>query len=164
MPSSSLMAAVDEYIPQPDRPQDQPFLMPIEDVFSISGRGTVVTGRIERGIVNVGEEIEIVGIKDTEDDVYRRRDVPEASGSGEAGDNVGVLLRGTNREGVERGQVLAKPGSITAAYEVQGGGLHPDERRRGPSYAVLHELSPAVLLPDDGRYGDGCLCRKALRW
>jgi len=109
-----LMAAVDDYIPQPDRPKDQPFLMPIEDVFSISGRGTVVTGRIERGVVNVGEEIEIVGIKDTVKttctgvEMFRK-----LLDQGEAGDNVGVLLRGTKREEVERGQVLAKPGSIT---------------------------------------------------
>ena len=109
-----LMAAVDEYIPQPDRPKDQPFLMPIEDVFSISGRGTVVTGRIERGVVKVGEEIEIIGIKDTEKttctgvEMFRK-----LLDEGEAGDNVGVLLRGTKREEVERGQVLAKPSSIT---------------------------------------------------
>jgi elongation factor Tu len=110
----NLMEAVDTYIPQPDRPKDKPFLMPIEDVFSISGRGTVVTGRIERGVVKVGEEIEIVGIKDTEKttctgvEMFRK-----LLDQGEAGDNVGVLLRGTKREEVERGQVLAKPGSIT---------------------------------------------------
>ena len=109
-----LMAAVDEYIPTPDRPVDQPFLMPIEDVFSISGRGTVVTGRVERGIVKVGEEIEIVGIRDTTKttctgvEMFRK-----LLDQGQAGDNVGVLLRGVDREGVERGQVLAKPGSIT---------------------------------------------------
>ena len=108
-----LMQAVDEYIPTPERPKDQPFLMPIEDVFSISGRGTVVTGRIERGIVKVGEEIEIVGIKDTVKttctgvEMFRK-----LLDQGEAGDNVGVLLRGTKREDVERGQVLAKPGTI----------------------------------------------------
>ena len=109
-----LMRTVDEYIPQPERPVDLPFLMPVEDVFSISGRGTVVTGRIERGVVKVGEEIEIVGIKDTEKttctgvEMFRK-----LLDEGEAGDNVGVLLRGTKREEVERGQVLAKPGSIT---------------------------------------------------
>ncbi|MEE8223253.1 MAG: elongation factor Tu, partial [Alphaproteobacteria bacterium] len=109
-----LMEAVDTYIPQPDRPKDQPFLMPIEDVFSISGRGTVVTGRIERGVVKVGEEIEIVGLKDTEKttctgvEMFRK-----LLDEGEAGENVGVLLRGTKRDEVERGQVLAKPGSIT---------------------------------------------------
>ncbi len=109
-----LMAAVDEYVPQPERPKDKPFLMPIEDVFSISGRGTVVTGRIERGIVNVGDEIEIVGIKETQKttctgvEMFRK-----LLDQGEAGDNVGVLLRGTKREEVERGQVLCKPGSLT---------------------------------------------------
>jgi elongation factor Tu len=108
-----LMAAVDEYIPTPERPIDQPFLMPIEDVFSISGRGTVVTGRVERGIVKVGEEVEIVGIRPTTKttctgvEMFRK-----LLDQGEAGDNVGILLRGTKREEVERGQVLAKPGSI----------------------------------------------------
>jgi len=110
-----LMEAVDSYIPQPDRPIDKDFLMPIEDVFSISGRGTVVTGRIETGIVKVGEEIEIVGLKDTQKttctgvEMFRK-----LLDSGEAGDNVGVLLRGTKREDVERGQVLSKPGSMKA--------------------------------------------------
>jgi len=109
-----LMAAVDEYIPQPDRPIDRAFLMPIEDVFSISGRGTVVTGRVESGVVKVGEEIEIVGIKDTSKttctgvEMFRK-----LLDQGEAGDNIGVLLRGVGREEVERGQVLAHPGSIT---------------------------------------------------
>ena len=109
----SLMEEVDKYIPQPERPKDQPFLMPIEDVFSISGRGTVVTGRIERGVVKVNEEIEIVGLKETTKttctgvEMFRK-----LLDQGEAGDNVGVLLRGTKREEVERGQVLAAPGSI----------------------------------------------------
>jgi elongation factor Tu len=109
-----LMAAVDDYIPQPDRPVDKAFLMPIEDVFSISGRGTVVTGRVERGIVKVGDEIEIVGLKETRKttctgvEMFRK-----LLDSGEAGDNIGALLRGVNRTDVERGQVLAKPGSIT---------------------------------------------------
>ena len=110
---NALMAEVDKYIPQPERPKDQPFLMPIEDVFSISGRGTVVTGRVERGVVKVGEEIEIVGLKDTTKttctgvEMFRK-----LLDQGEAGDNVGVLLRGTKREEVERGQVLSAPGSI----------------------------------------------------
>ena len=109
-----LMKAVDDYIPQPERAKDQPFLMPIEDVFSISGRGTVVTGRIERGVINVGDEIEIVGIKDTEKTVCTGVEMfRKLLDTGEAGDNVGCLLRGTKREEVERGQVLAKPGSIT---------------------------------------------------
>ena len=109
-----LMKAVDEYIPTPDRPKDKPFLMPVEDVFSISGRGTVATGRIEQGIVNVNDEIEIVGIKDTTKTVVTGVEMfRKLLDSGEAGDNVGVLLRGTKREEIERGQVLCAPGSIT---------------------------------------------------
>jgi elongation factor Tu len=109
-----LMEAVDNYIPQPDRPKDQPFLMPIEDVFSISGRGTVVTGRIERGIVKVGEEVEIIGIRPTTKTTVTGVEMfRKLLDQGEAGDNVGALLRGIDRTGVERGQVLAKPGSIT---------------------------------------------------
>jgi elongation factor Tu len=108
-----LMAAVDDYIPQPDRPKDQPFLMPIEDVFSISGRGTVVTGRIERGVVKVGEEVEIVGIRPTTKTVVTGVEMfRKLLDQGEAGDNVGALLRGVERDGVERGQVLCKPGSV----------------------------------------------------
>ncbi|MBB4285864.1 elongation factor Tu [Roseospira goensis] len=109
-----LMKAVDSYVPQPERPKDQPFLMPIEDVFSISGRGTVVTGRVERGVIKVGEEVEIVGLKDTVKttctgvEMFRK-----LLDQGEAGDNIGALLRGTKRDDVERGQVLAKPGTIT---------------------------------------------------
>ena len=109
-----LMKQVDEYIPQPDRPVDKPFLMPIEDVFSISGRGTVVTGRVEQGVINVNDEIEIVGIKDTQKTVCTGVEMfRKLLDRGEAGDNIGALLRGTKREDVERGQVLAKPGSIT---------------------------------------------------
>ena len=108
-----LMDAVDTYIPQPHRPIDLPFLMPIEDVFSISGRGTVVTGRVERGIVKVGEEIEIVGIRDTVKSVVTGVEMfRKLLDSGQAGDNIGALLRGIDREGVERGQVLCKPGSV----------------------------------------------------
>ena len=113
-----LMEEVDRYIPQPERPKDQPFLMPIEDVFSISGRGTVITGRVERGVLHVGDEIEIVGIKPTQKttctgiEMFRK-----LLDQGEAGDNIGVLLRGTKREEVERGQVLAAPGSITPHTE-----------------------------------------------
>jgi elongation factor Tu len=110
----ALMKAVDESIPQPDRPKDQPFLMPVEDVFSISGRGTVVTGRIERGIVKVGEEIEIIGIRPTTKTTVTGVEMfRKLLDQGEAGDNVGCLLRGIEREGIERGQVLAKPGSVT---------------------------------------------------
>ena len=109
-----LMAAVDSYIPQPERAMDRPFLMPIEDVFSISGRGTVVTGRVERGVVNVGDEVEIVGIKNTVKTIVTGVEMfRKLLDRGQAGDNIGALLRGTKREDVERGQVLAKPGSIT---------------------------------------------------
>jgi elongation factor Tu len=108
-----LMKAVDDYIPQPERPIDQPFLMPIEDVFSISGRGTVVTGRVERGVVKVGEEVEIVGLRATQKTVVTGVEMfRKLLDQGQAGDNVGVLLRGTKREDVERGQVVCKPGSV----------------------------------------------------
>ena len=155
-----LMAQVDSYIPQPDRPKDQPFLMPIEDVFSISGRGTVVTGRIEAGIVNVGEEIEIVGLKETTKttctgvEMFRK-----LLDQGEAGDNVGVLLRGTKREEVERGQVLAKPGSITPhtkfkceAYVLtkEEGGRHTPffSNYRPQFYFRTTDVTGSVELPD----------------
>jgi len=128
-----LVDALDNYIPEPERAIDQPFLMPIEDVFSISGRGTVVTGRISRGIVKVGEEVEIVGIRDTEKttctgvEMFRK-----LLDEGRAGENVGVLLRGTKREDVERGQVLAKPGSITphTKFEAEVYVLSKDEGGR----------------------------------
>jgi elongation factor Tu len=108
-----LMKAVDAYIPQPERPKDQPFLMPVEDVFSISGRGTVATGRIERGVIKVGEEVEIVGIRATAKTTVTGVEMfRKLLDQGEAGDNVGCLLRGTKREEIERGQVLAKPGSV----------------------------------------------------
>ena len=110
----ALMKAVDDYIPQPERPIDQPFLMPIEDVFSISGRGTVVTGRVERGIVKVGETVEIIGIRPTTSTTVTGVEMfRKLLDQGQAGDNIGALLRGIDREGVERGQVLAKPGSVT---------------------------------------------------
>ena len=130
---AALMAAVDEYIPQPARAVDQPFLMPIEDVFSISGRGTVVTGRVERGVVNVGDEIEIVGIRDTSKttctgvEMFRK-----LLDRGEAGDNIGALLRGVDRDGVERGQILCKPGSVTphTKFEAEAYILTKDEGGR----------------------------------
>jgi elongation factor Tu len=109
-----LMSKVDAYIPQPDRPIDQPFLMPIEDVFSISGRGTVVTGRVERGIVKVGEEVEIIGIRPTSKTTVTGVEMfRKLLDQGQAGDNIGALLRGIERDGIERGQVLAKPGTVT---------------------------------------------------
>jgi elongation factor Tu len=115
-----LMAAVDEWIPTPERPLDKPFLMPIEDVFSISGRGTVVTGRVETGVIKVGEEVEIVGIKDTSKTTVTGVEMfRKLLDQGQAGDNIGALLRGVGREDVERGQVLAKPGSITPHTDFQ---------------------------------------------
>ena len=128
-----LMAAVDEYIPHPPRAVDEPFLMPIEDVFSISGRGTVVTGRVERGVINVGDEIEIVGIRDTSKttctgvEMFRK-----LLDRGEAGDNIGALLRGVDRDGVERGQVLCQPGSVTphTKFEAEAYILTKDEGGR----------------------------------
>ena len=156
----ALMKAVDDYIPQPERPKDQPFLMPIEDVFSISGRGTVVTGRIERGIVNVGEEIEIVGLKDTQKttctgvEMFRK-----LLDQGGAGDNVGVLLRGTKREEVERGQVLCKPGSISPHTDFKAeayvltkdeGGRHTPffSNYRPQFYFRTTDVTGSVELPD----------------
>ena len=150
------MKKVDAYIPQPERPIDQPFLMPIEDVFSISGRGTVVTGRVERGIVKVGEEVEIVGLKDTVKTTVTGVEMfRKLLDQGQAGDNVGVLLarHEARGRGARSGSVQA--GLDQAAHEVQGRGLHPDEGRGRPSYAVLHQLPSAVLLPDDGRDGGG---------
>jgi elongation factor Tu len=155
-----LMQALDDYIPVPDRPVDQPFLMPIEDVFSISGRGTVVTGRIERGRVKVGDEIEIVGIRDTAKttctgvEMFRK-----LLDSGEAGDNVGVLLRGTKREDVERGQVLCVPGSITPHTKFEAevyvlskeeGGRHTPffSNYRPQFYFRTTDVTGAVDLPE----------------
>jgi len=128
-----LVHAVDEYIPVPDRPKDQPFLMPVEDVFGIKGRGTVVTGRVEQGLVKVGQTIEIVGIKDTSDTVVTGVEMfHKTLEEGEPGDAVGVLLRGVDRESIERGQVLAEPGSITphTEYEAQIYVLNKDEGGR----------------------------------
>ncbi|MBO6591112.1 MAG: elongation factor Tu [Roseitalea sp.] len=155
-----LMAAVDEAIPTPDRPIDQPFLMPIEDVFSISGRGTVVTGRVERGVINVGDEIEIVGIRDTTKttctgvEMFRK-----LLDRGEAGDNIGALLRGVDREGVERGQVLCKPGSVkphkkflAEAYILtkEEGGRHTPffNKYRPQFYFRTTDVTGEVTLPD----------------
>ena len=156
-----LMKAVDEYIPQPDRPVDKPFLLPIEDVFSISGRGTVVTGRVEKGVVNVSDEIEIVGLKDTQKTVCTGVEMfRKLLDRGEAGDNVGVLLRGTKREEVERGQVLAAPGSITPhtqfkceAYILtkEEGGRHTPffANYRPQFYFRTTDVTGKVVLPQD---------------
>ncbi len=150
----ALMEAVDKSVPQPARELDKPFLMPIEDIFSIQGRGTVVTGRIERGKVKVGEEVEIVGFRDTRKTVVTGVEMfKKQLDEGMAGDNAGLLLRGIGKEDVERGMVLAKPAIDYAAHEVQGRGLHSDERRRRTAYAILQGLSSAVLLANDGRDG-----------
>ena len=155
-----LMKAVDDYIPQPDRPKDKPFLMPIEDVFSISGRGTVVTGRVERGVIHVGDDIEIIGIKPTQKttctgiEMFRK-----LLDEGEAGDNIGVLLRGTKREDVERGQVLAAPGSVTPHTEFEcecyiltkeEGGRHTPffNNYRPQFYFRTTDITGAVELPE----------------
>jgi elongation factor Tu len=156
----ALMKAVDEYIPTPERAVDQPFLMPIEDVFSISGRGTVVTGRVERGVINVGDEIEIVGIRDTKKttctgvEMFRK-----LLDRGEAGDNIGALLRGIDREGVERGQVLCKPGSVKphTQFEAEAyiltkeeGGRHTPffANYRPQFYFRTTDVTGTVMLPE----------------
>ena len=128
-----LMEAVDSYIPTPDRPIDQPFLMPVEGVFSISGRGTVATGRVERGVVTVGEELEIVGIRDTTKTTCTGVEMfKKLLDRGEAGDNIGALLRGVDREGIERGQILCKPGSVTphTKFEAEAYILNKEEGGR----------------------------------
>ncbi|MCZ6608426.1 MAG: elongation factor Tu, partial [Alphaproteobacteria bacterium] len=157
---TELMAAVDDYIPQPERAKDKPFLMPIEDVFSISGRGTVVTGRVERGIVKVGEDIEIVGVKETTKSVCTGVEMfRKLLDQGEAGDNIGVLLRGTKREDVERGQVLAAPGSITphTKFEAEAYILNKDEGGRHTPFFTNYrpqfyfrttDVTGQVALPD----------------
>jgi hypothetical protein len=159
-----LVDALDSWIPTPERDVDKPFLMPVEDVFSISGRGTVVTGRIERGVIKVGEEIEIVGIRDTQKTTVTGVEMfRKLLDQGQAGDNAGLLLRGTKRDDVERGQVLCKPGD-QAAHRVRGRGVRAVEGRGWSSHAVLQGLPSAVLLPHDrhhgrlpaaGRRGDG---------
>ena len=155
-----LMAAVDEFIPQPERPVDKPFLMPIEDVFSISGRGTVVTGRVETGIVKVGEEVEIVGIRDTRKTTVTGVEMfRKLLDQGEAGDNIGALVRGVGREDVERGQVLAKPGSVTPHTEFDAevyvlskeeGGRHTPffANYRPQFYFRTTDVTGEVILPE----------------
>ncbi len=155
-----LMKSVDDYIPQPDRPVDLPFLMPIEDVFSISGRGTVVTGRVETGVVKVGEEIEIIGLRDTQKSTCTGVEMfRKLLDSGQAGDNIGALLRGVGREDVERGQVLAKPGSITPHTKFkcecyiltkEEGGRHTPffSNYRPQFYFRTTDVTGSVVLPD----------------
>ncbi len=158
---AELMSAIDDYIPTPDRPRDQPFLMPIEDVFSISGRGTVVTGRVERGVINVGDEVEIVGIRETSKttctgvEMFRK-----LLDTGEAGDNIGALLRGVARDSVERGQVLCKPGSVTPHTRFEAevyiltkeeGGRHTPffGNYRPQFYFRTTDVTGTVTLPED---------------
>jgi elongation factor Tu len=155
-----LMEAVDTYIPEPERPRDKPFLMPIEDVFGIKGRGTVVTGRIERGIVKTGEEIEIVGFRETRKTVCTGVEMFQKTlDQGEAGDNVGCLLRGVERDDVERGQVLAKPGSITPHTDFESevyclskeeGGRHTPffNGYRPQFYIRTTDVTGSIKLPD----------------
>ena len=155
-----LMAAVDAYIPTPERAVDLPFLMPVEDVFSISGRGTVATGRIERGIVKVGEEVEIVGIRDTKKTVCTGVEMfRKLLDQGQAGDNVGLLLRGVDREGIERGQVLCKPGSVKphTKFEAEAyiltkeeGGRHTPffANYRPQFYFRTTDVTGTVVLPE----------------
>jgi len=155
-----LMKAVDEYIPQPERPVDRPFLMPIEDVFSISGRGTVVTGRVEAGIVKVGDEVEIVGIRPTSKTIVTGVEMfRKLLDSGQAGDNIGALLRGTARDDVERGQVLAKPGSVNPHTEFNAevyvlskdeGGRHTPffANYRPQFYFRTTDVTGEVILPE----------------
>ncbi len=162
----ALMKTVDDYIPQPERPVDQPFLMPVEDVFSISGRGTVVTGRVERGIVKVGEEIEIVGLKDTQKTTVTGVEMfRKLLDQGQAGDNIGALLRGTKREDVERGQVLCKPGSVkphtkfkAEAYILtkEEGGRHTPffTNYRPQFYFRTTDVTGVVSLPEGTEMGD----------
>ena len=157
---AQLMEAVDSYIPQPDRPKDKPFLMPIEDVFSISGRGTVVTGRIERGVVKVGEEVEIVGIKPTTKTTVTGVEMfRKLLDQGEAGDNIGCLLRGTKREDVERGMVVIKPGTTTPHTEFEAnvyilskdeGGRHTPffNNYRPQFYFRTTDVTGVVTLPE----------------
>jgi elongation factor Tu len=170
-PVIELLKVMDEYFPLPERPMDRPFQMPIEDVFSISGRGTVVTGRIERGVIKVGEEVEIVGIKDTRKTVVTGVEMfNKILDEGQAGDNVGCLLRGVEKTEVQRGQVLAKPGTITphhkfkaqiVALSKEEGGRHSPffTGYRPQFYFRTTDITGTVTLPDDRQMvmpGDNC--------
>ena len=146
---------MDAYIPTPQRAVERPFLMPVEDVFTISGRGTVATGRVERGVVNVGDDVEIVGYRTTQKTVATGVEMfRKILDRGEAGDNIGVLLRGVKRDEIERGQVLPKPGSITPHTRF-GGSVCVVERRGGAAHAVFSGVSAAILFSDDGCDGGG---------
>ena len=168
------MEAVDAYIPQPERPIDQPFLMPVEDVFSISGRGTVVTGRVERGIVKVGEEVEIVGLRPTTKTTVTGVEMfRKLLDQGQAGDNIGALLRGTKREDVERGQVLCKPGSVkphtkfkAEAYiltKEEGGRHTPFFTNYRPQF-YFRTTDVTGVVTSAGRHRDGDAGRQHRRW
>ena len=151
-PITELMDTVDDYIPTPVRDEDRPFLMPVEDVFSITGRGTVGTGRVESGVINKNDEVEIIGIKDTRKTVVTdiemfRKFLDDAR----AGDNVGLLLRGVDKESLERGQVVAKPGSITPHTKFKAQVYVLKQEEGGKAYPLLQQLPSAVLLPDHGR-------------
>ncbi len=152
-----LMEAVDSFIPTPERDIEKPFLMPVEDIFTIQGRGTVATGRVERGKVKVNEQVEVVGIRPTVKTVVTGVEMfKKLLDEGTAGDNVGLLLRGVERKDIERGQVIAKPGSITphTKFKAEAYILTKEEGGRH-THAVLYGLSAAVLLSDDGRNGSG---------
>jgi elongation factor Tu len=153
------MAAVDSFIPEPERDIDKPFLMPIEDVFSISGRGTVVTGRVERGIIHVGDNVEIVGIRPTQKTVCTGVEMfRKLLDEGQAGDNIGVLLRGTKRDEVERGQVVAKPDRSRRTPSSRPS-VHIEQGRRRASHAVFQRIPSAVLFSHHGRDGRGDAAR-----
>jgi elongation factor Tu len=144
-----LVKAMDDFVPEPKRDLDKPFMMAIEDVFSIKGRGTVATGRVETGVVKVNEEVEIVGIKDTRKTVVTGVEMFKKNlDQGQAGDNVGILLRGVERDDIERGQVLAKPGTITPHTEFDSRSLHSYQRRRWTPHSILQGLQASVLLPN----------------
>ncbi len=153
---TELMDAIDSYIPQPEREVDKPFLMPVEDVFSITGRGTVATGRIERGIIKVGETVELVGMNSAKSTTVTGVEMfRKLLDEGQAGDNVGLLLRGRGQGRDRAGDGAGEAEDDHAAHEVQGRGVRADEGGGGPPHAVLQRVPSAVLLPDDGRDGDG---------
>ena len=158
------MEAVDNYIPQPERAIDKPFLMPVEDVFSISGRGTVVTGRVERGIVKVGEEIEIVGLRDTQKTIVTGVEMfRKLLDQGQAGDNIGALLRGTKREDVERGQVLCKPGSVKPHTKFKAEAYILTKEEGGRHTPFFTDYRPQFYFRTTDVTGS-CICPKASRW
>jgi elongation factor Tu len=159
------MAAVDAYIPTPERPIDQPFLMPIEDVFSISGRGTVVTGRVERGIVKVGEEVEIVGIRPTTKTTVTGVEMfRKLLDQGQAGDNIGALIRGVTRDGVERGQILCKPGSVKPHKKFKAEAYILTKEEGGRHTPFFTNYRPQFYFRTTDVTGIVSRCRKARKW